>query len=593
MITTVRQAFQMVPARRLHWALLIVLAVFVSLLEMVGALIVYVLLELVVDPEASIELPLLGDLPTNVSGVESNTLIIGVVIGMAVFTLIRAVAKVGAKYASYRVAHNAGARLSNKLVAGYLNMAYSAHLQRNSSELIRNAREAVLAIVSGVLIPTIKVVAETLVMVGLLVVLITIDPLATAVAAVVVGATAVVLLVIVQPRLKRIGRTAHRQNQLTYKWLQQALQGIRDIKILGRETYFANEYGRSQTKLARAHYLRSTAAALPSVIFEAVIIGLILLLFGLALVTGAESQSTVSLLGLFAYAGLRLQPSMQLIIGGLNEIKHASAPLDDIHADLQVLDAREIDEPDRKALEFSEALRLDDVSFFYEGADRPALRDVTLKILPGQQIGICGPTGSGKTTLVDLITGLLPPTTGSVTVDGLDISQHLRDWHRNLGVVPQMVFLIDDTLRRNIALGVPDPAIDEAALREAIELAQLDEFVESLPHGLETTVGERGVRISGGQRQRIAIARALYRRPAVIILDEGTSALDSATENSLMASIERLRGRHTIILIAHRLTSVKNSDRVIFVDNGQIAGIDTFDALERDNERFRLLTSIS
>jgi len=593
MITTVRKAFRIVPARRRHWVLLIALAILVSLLEMVGAFIVFVLLELVVDPESAIELPIVGNLKEVFPGVDPDTFLVSVVIGMAGFTLVRAFMKVGAKYVQYRVAHNAGARLSNKLVEGYLNLPYSVHLRRNSSELIRNARDAVIETVTGILIPAIKVLAETMIMIGLLVVLVTIDPIATAVAVVVVGITATLLLVVVQPRLKRIGRTTHRQNQLTYKWLQQALDGIRDVKILGAESFFTSEYGHSRIKLARAHYLRSTAVALPSVAFEAMIIGLILLLFGLSVITGSESQAVVSLLGLFAYAGLRLQPSMQQIIGGLNDIKHASAPLDDLYADLEEVNANSSrDDLQTGSLELRDSLRLDNVSFAYEGEDRPALSEVNLAIRPGEQIGICGPTGSGKTTLVDLITGLLPPTSGRVTVDGNDISDHLRKWHRSLGVVPQMVFLTDDTLRHNIALGVPDSQIDEAALEEAIEQAQLHEFIASLPRGLETTVGERGVRISGGQRQRIAIARALYRRPAVIILDEGTSALDSKTEQNLMDAIESLRGRRTVILIAHRLTSVKNADRLVFVENGAIAGVDTFDALERDNERFRLLTSI-
>lgn len=595
MIRTVLHAFRIVPARGIHWVFLVVLAVFVSALEMVGALIVYILLELVVDPDAPIELPIIGDLREILPGVDPDTLLLGMVVGMGAFTLLRAAAKVGAKYAQYRVAYNAGARLSIELVEGYLNLPYAAHLEKNSSELIRNAREAVVETVRGVLLPTIKVLAETMVIIGLLIVLMTIDPIATGVAVVVVGLTAALLLMIVQPRLKRIGRTAHRQNRVSYKWLQQALHGIRDIRILGRESYFARAYGKSQLKLARTRYLNSTAGALPSVIFEAVLIGLILLLFGLAIFTGSESGSVVSLLGLFAYAGLRLQPSMQQLVKGLNEIRHASAPLDDIHSDLEEIHANPTQLADDRLqpLDFNQSLRLEDVSYTYHGSDSPALRNVNLEIEAGEQIGICGPTGSGKTTLVDLITGLLDPTTGKVTVDGRDVAEHLREWHLNLGVVPQMVFLTDDTLRHNIALGVPDEEIDEDALCQVVELAQLEDFIKSLPHGLETTVGERGIRISGGQRQRIAIARALYRNPAVIILDEGTSALDSATEGSLIASLERLRGRHTVILIAHRLTSVKNSDRVIFVENGVVAGVDTFDELKRTNERFRLLTSTS
>jgi ATP-binding cassette, subfamily B, bacterial PglK len=214
-------------------------------------------------------------------------------------------------------------------------------------------------------------------------------------------------------------------------------------------------------------------------------------------------------------------------------------------------------------------------------------------IRPGEQVGICGPTGGGKTTLTDVITGLLQPTAGRVTVDGRDLVEFDRNWQANLGIVAQMVFLTDDTLRRNIALGIPDEQIDDDALREAVKLAQLESFVAELPEGLDTTVGERGVRVSGGQRQRIAIARALYRKPEVLIFDEGTSALDNATEAQLMASIEALRGKHTIILVAHRLSTVRHSDRIVFLEHGRMTGTGTYDELRETNVAFREMAGSS
>jgi ABC-type multidrug transport system fused ATPase/permease subunit len=210
----------------------------------------------------------------------------------------------------------------------------------------------------------------------------------------------------------------------------------------------------------------------------------------------------------------------------------------------------------------------------------------------GEQIGICGPSGGGKTTLVDIISGLLAPSAGRVLVDGHDIASSTRGWQRNLGMVPQTVFLIDDTFTRNIALGIADEDIDEAALHDAVHLAQLDDFIASLDLGLETVVGERGVRISGGERQRIAIARALYNRPQVLIFDEGTSALDNMTERELMLSLKRLRGSHTILLVAHRLSTVRDSDRVVFVKDGRIGGIDTFEGLVKSNAAFREMAEI-
>lgn len=216
---------------------------------------------------------------------------------------------------------------------------------------------------------------------------------------------------------------------------------------------------------------------------------------------------------------------------------------------------------------------------------------ITMEIGPGQTIGICGPTGGGKTTLLDLLTGLLAPTTGRVVVDGIDLADCVSTWQRNLGVVSQTPFLVDDTLRRNIALGRDDADVDELALAEAVELAQLSTFVAGLPKGLETRVGERGVRLSGGQRQRVAIARALYRRPAMLIFDEATSALDNLTEAELLAAIERLRGKLTIVIVAHRLSTISRVDRVIFVEDGRVTGSGTYDELMLNHRRFRQMAS--
>jgi ATP-binding cassette, subfamily B, bacterial PglK len=407
----------------------------------------------------------------------------------------------------------------------------------------------------------------------------------------VVGGAAVLLLLVIQPKLKRIGQTSHNEAKATLSALQQSLHGLRDVKLLGRERFFARQYGKSRLRMARAKYLHATASQLPPIVIETALLGFILIYFGLAIARGDQSQETLSILGLFGYVGLRLQPSLQLIVGGLNALKFSAAPLEDLHADLIAVEAvPEVDQVP-EPLPFRTALELRDVTFVYDDTEHPALSGVNLTIRPGEQIGICGPTGGGKTTLVDVITGLLQPTYGTVSVDGVDLHNYDRAWQRNLGVVPQMVFLTDDTLRRNVAFGVADMDVDHDALEEAIDSAQLRDFVASLPEGLETVVGERGVRISGGQRQRIAIARALYHRPSVLVFDEGTSALDNTTESLVMESIERLRGDHTVILIAHRLSTVRRSDRVVFIEGGQVSGQGTYSELVRSNDAFRALSS--
>lgn len=590
----IRKTMQLIGReQRTRWLILVALAVLASGFEMLGALLVYLLLALLAGPmDASLRLPLVDDVSTLFGDTERTTVLVGVAIAIGVFFVVRSVVQTGVTYAQYRVAHNTGARLANRLSAGYLAMPYAFHLRRDTADLIRNTNAAAGSVVRQAFLPMIKVSADAILTLGLLAVMVAVSPVATALAIVLIGLAAVLLLTVIQPRLKRIGRTAHEMHRQTLKTLQQSLHGIRDIKVLGRERFFAGEHARSRLTLARTEYLKGTATSLPNHVMELALMGFIVLFFLVALASGAASDEILSVLGLFAYAGLRLQPSLNRVIGGLNQLKYASAAVDEVHADVQLVDGISPRSSEATPWSFERALEFDDVSFRYEGTDQLALRGVDLTIRPGETIGICGPTGSGKTTLVDLMTGLLEPTSGRVMVDGRDLREDPRRWQANLGVVPQMVFLIDDTLRRNIALGTDDASIDDASIDEAVRLAQLDEFVERSPQGLDTVVGERGVRVSGGQRQRIAIARALYQHAEVLIFDEGTSALDNTTEAQLMSALEALRGDYTIVLVAHRLSTVRNCDRIIFVENGRVAGLDTYDRLVSENASFRTLAGI-
>ncbi|MCC5947020.1 MAG: ABC transporter ATP-binding protein [Nitriliruptoraceae bacterium] len=592
MFEIVSSAYRLISARsRSRWLLLVVVAVVASFLELAGAVLIFVLLGLVANPSGDIDLPIVGDLRSWFPGVDDETLLLGLAAGMAVFFVIRPAVHLFKTYAENRIAHNFGARLSADLARGYLAMPYAFHLGRNSSTLIRNSFQAVSELVAQIYLPVVKIVAESIMVLTMLVLLVVLAPLATLLAVILLGGAALILAVIVQPRMKRLGKRSHALQKSTLSVLQQSLHGIRDIKILGRDRAFADEYETGRIQLSRTKYLRATASALPRDILETVLTLFILGFFAVSIVGTTDPQSVLSVLGLFAYAGLRLQPAMQHIVSGINNLKFASAPLDDIAADMRLIQDYRRPRDDGHLLPLTERWAVESASFHYGGSDRPALRRIDLDVTPGEVIGICGPTGGGKTTLVDLMTGLLEPTEGRVSVDGHDLREHDRAWHRNLGIVPQMIFLTDDTLRRNIALGVPEKEIDDDAVAEAVELAQLRTFIADLPDGLETKVGERGVRVSGGQRQRVAIARALYRRPQVLIFDEGTSALDNQTEAELMRALERLRGDHTIVMVAHRLSTVRNCDRIAFVQEGRLAGYGTYDELEASSEGFRRLTA--
>jgi ATP-binding cassette, subfamily B, bacterial PglK len=590
-MSTIRQAINLIGREnRGRWLFLVVVAVVASLFEVVGAALIFLLLGLVADPDGEAALPVIGDVRAVIDA-DPDVLLLGLAGLMAVFFVLRAVVHVGEIYVQNRVAHNAGAALSTKLFRGYMAMPYVFHLSRTSSDLIRNSNQAVKELVQQVFVPLIRVVAETIMVVGMLLLLLILAPAATGLAVLVIGGAAVLMLRFVQPRLRRIGERAHRLEGETLSLLQQSLHGVRDITLLGREAEFVDRYRRGRASLARATYLRATATDLPKTVMELALLGFILLVFALAILFEDGAQGTLSVLGLFAYAGLRLQPSLQRIITGMNNLKYSAAPVDALDSDLRLVAGERLPGRAVAALPFTRALRLERVSYRYEGAHANALEDIDLVVEPGQVLGICGPTGGGKTTLVDVMTALLQPSAGRVTVDGRDLSEHDRAWHANLGVVPQMVFLTDESLRENIALGVPRGEIDDGAVEEAVELAQLRGFVASLPEGLETLVGERGIRISGGQRQRVAIARALYRRPEVLVFDEGTSALDNTTERELMAALSRLRGTKTVLLIAHRLSTVRDADQIIVLEGGHITGRGTYDRLLVENAAFQQLAT--
>jgi ATP-binding cassette, subfamily B, bacterial PglK len=576
---------------RWRWAAVVVLALAVAGFEAIGAVLVYALMGLVSGEAGALDVPVLGDLTARLPDVPHRTLQIGAAAVVAGFFLVRAVVVVGETYLQSRLVYNAGNRLATHLVRGYLAMPYVTHTQLNSSELVRNAFDSVQSFVRQVLKPGVQVVAETVLVVVLTAVLLVITPVATLIALAVLGPSVGVLLAVVQPRLKALGRASQESRRGTLLAMQQALGGLRDIRLLGREREFARAFSRERRVMARTAYLKHTLAELPRVLIETTFVLVIALVFLLAVLTTDGPEAVVSTLGVFAYAGLRLQPSLRKIVQGLNHIRFGSATVDDLLADRARVDAALAR---RKGLVTPEgprpltrAIELRNVSFSYAPDAPPALRDVDLTIRRGEFVGICGPTGGGKSTLVDLIAGLLEPTAGEVLVDGEPLGPHPTWWYAQLGMVSQGVFLIDDTLRANIAFGQAPAEVDEEVLRRAVTRAQLGPVVDALPDGLDTIVGERGVRLSGGQRQRVAVARALYREPSVIVFDEGTSALDAATEAALVAAVDELKVGRTLISVAHRISTVRAADRIIVVEQGRIVADGCYDELLDRSALFR------
>lgn len=578
------------PGTRRRWLGVIVFALVVSVVEAVGAALVYGLIALASGTQAGLEVPVIGDLRTVFPGEEEDQVVTSLAAGIALYFVIRAVVVLGQRFYQSWTAQTAGVDISVRLLRRYLRLPYSFHLRRNSSELIRNTNDSVGEIIASVLMPAVRLVSESFMVIALFTVLFIAAPLATGIALLVLVPLVLFTLWVVQPRMKRLGQVSQREAARSYQALQQALHGYRDIAVLGRQDFFLQVFRSAREKIARTRYRRTVLAEFPKVTIEAAVIVFIAGFIVVSVWFGDGAQRSLPVLGLFAYASLRILPALNSIISSLTAIRFGRAALDDIEADLRLSLPTVVEAA--HPMNFLDAIRFHDVTFMYEGTERPTLDHIDLEIKKGDSIGIVGATGAGKSTLVDLIVGLSAPTSGKITVDGKELQGNEGTWQRNIGLVSQQVFLLDDTLRNNIAIGIPPGEIDESLVEEAVSLAQLEDFVETLPLGLDTFVGERGIRVSGGQQQRVAIARALYRKPTILVFDEGTSALDNLTEAALVDAVGRLRESHTIITVAHRLTTVQRHDRIVFMREGCIDDVGRFDELSARNEEFRRLSRL-
>ena len=578
------------PGERAAWAGALGLALFTAIIEMVGAALVFAIAGMFaadVDPST---LPVVGGIVEQLGGGDSTREILIVAAFAALFYTFRGAVVLGETYYQARVTHETGRRISVRLFRGYLSLPYPFFLQRNSADLIRTAITSVRQVVRNFLTPLLRLSSDGMVSAGFLIVLILAAPWATGMAFIVLVPTVYVLLRWVKPKMHRFGRRNEAETAASLRTLQHSLHGIREIKVTQSNEYFAKIYDRSQYRLARIQYRMALLTKAPRVVVETLVVLFIVILLVATSVGPVGGADSFAILGLFAYAALRMMPIVNRATESINKIRFGSAAVDTIRTDLELFGtSADVSPAQERAVTpvLESAIELSDVGFTYENAAVPSLRNINLLIKRGEKFGIAGQTGSGKSTVLDLILGLLSPTSGKVLVDGEPIETRLPGWLNSIGMVPQSVFLIDDTIRRNVAFGVVDRAIDSARVEEALKVAQLSAFVDSLPEGAETIVGEHGVRLSGGQRQRIAIARALYTDPAILILDEGTSALDSTTESELMEALESASHDRTVIIVAHRLSTVRQADRIAFLDDGRIVDIGRFDELVDRNASFR------
>lgn len=471
-------------------------------------------------------------------------------------------------------------RMGARMITCYMHKPYTFHLQRNTSEIIRNINSDVNGAFS-VISALFALVSDALIVISLTVYLFAVDLQMTVGLLIALAVCSAIYFLMVRMKIRAIGQENRKVTAKMYKAIQQAMGGIKEVKIMGREKFFADVYRSSGAESVELSKRYNIISAIPGRLIETLCMFAILTIVAIKIIKGEDLSEIVPNLSAFAIAAIRLMPRTNSVNGHINSITFNKPSLEALYEDLTESDReeaerqKEIEEKKKqnRTVNIGEERNIfaRDITYTYPNKTEPVLRNVNVTVNAGESIGIVGATGAGKTTLVDIILGLLKPQEGTVCYGALDIHEDYAEWQKHIGYIPQFIYLVDDTIRNNVALGVGTDKIDEDAVWRALENAQLADFVRSLEDGLDTVIGERGVRISGGQRQRIGIARALYYDPEILFFDEATSSLDNETEKAVMKSINELGAQKTMIIVAHRLTTLSGCDRIYRVEDGGVS----------------------
>lgn len=485
------------------------------------------------------------------------------------------------------------ARIAKRLFASYLEAPRSYHLNRNSSEIQRTLNESLLLVFRRTVPSVMGAMADCTALFAIAVVIVVSDPIIALVAIVYFLAIGLGYQRFIGGRQKLAARLVHREVAKRYQQVQEAVRANKELAVLHREQYFVDEFYRTKIELAAAQRTLSVFQLVPRHFLDLAFLYGAMMIATFAFATRSADEALASV-GLFLAAGFRLVGPLNRVMGVFTLARSAQPALDQVLEDSALLARFRQARTDVSTGALGpSSVELTDLRFRYEGSDVDALQGVSMKIEPGDDVGIVGTSGAGKSTLLDVLLGLLDPYAGRICIAGRAMGECRTDWQRSIGYVPQEIVLIDDTIRANVAFGIEKGEIDEEHVQEALRLAQIDAFVASLPEGLETKVGELGVRLSGGQRQRLGLARALYHRPTVLVLDEATSALDSDTEARIVSTIASLRRSLTIITVAHRLSTLKHCDRIYFLRDGLVVDVGTVEELNAREPDFAQLVSLA
>jgi ABC-type multidrug transport system fused ATPase/permease subunit len=596
MMKTLQKIFHLLALegkKQLYWLILAV--VVMAVLDMVGVASIFPFLNVIADPAIIQENAKLKWLYDSLRFSSRDAFLVALGTVSFVILLLSNLLHATVSIALIRFSYVKRYIISKALLAKYLHEPYSFFLNRNTSELTAYLVSEVARVVSGVLIPCLQVLARSLMALAIVALLVTINSVVALAIIMIVGGGYGMIYSLVRKILTRAGKGITEYSKKIYKSLHEAFGGIKDIKLLGKEGAFIDRFSGAVQKINDCYCRQYVIFQFPRYAFEVLVFGGILFIAVYIAVLQKNYQGVIPLVGVYAFAAYRLMPTLQQIYLDLANIRSSLPALDVVYQDFILCVGDETDQGDPVSrLPFAREIGFHNITFRYPKAQDLVIENLNLTIKRNTTVGLVGGSGAGKTTLIDILLGLLRPTGGSLVVDGLEIDEkNLRQWQENIGYVPQQIYLADDTVTRNIAFGVLDEKIDHEAVQYAARLANIHEFVtRELPKGYATEVGEHGVRLSGGQRQRIGIARALYHDPLLLVFDEATSALDGITEDVILEAIYNLAHKKTIILIAHRLSTVQECDVIYMLERGKISGQGTYDELVKTNRQFREMAKI-
>jgi ATP-binding cassette, subfamily B, bacterial PglK len=555
--------------QRLRFFVVISLMLIGMLLETLSVGLVIPTIAVLTQADLVIQFPLLMPVLNLFNNPSAEEIVVLGVMALTTVYIIKALFLGFLAWKQMKFVHGVQATLSYRLFSMYLKQPYVFHLQRNSAQLINNIVTETNLFTHSVLIAGMTLLIESLVMIGVLTLLLVIEPFGTILVICLIGILGFLFTRLTKKYLLSWGQMRQKFEEARIKHLQQGFGGVKDIILAGREKEFLAQYQIHNDGSANVGWKVKTLGQFPRLWLELLAVISVSVLVVIMISENRPLEEVLPAMGLFAAAAFRVMPSANRIFIAIQSLRFAMPVIDTLYAELQN-ERNVLSSVPPSFLSFEQDLTLENVSFQYPSGDKNVLCEINMLIQCGTSIGVIGGSGAGKSTLVDLMLGLLTPLNGSIKVDGIDIQTNLRLWQGCIGYVPQTIFLTDDTLRRNIAFGLIDDEIDEQAVLRAISAAQLEQFVSELSGGLDTNVGERGIRLSGGQRQRIGIARALYHDPAVLILDEATSSLDMETEYGVMDAVNSLHGKKTVIIVAHRLSTVESCDFLFRLEHGKV-----------------------